>query len=181
MTENDLKSRDAIQKICDTSSITEHNLKEGVNLENIFHSALTRLIALKFNVSSSLIWSYKLTELDEEMRLDLKTKVRSAMAFPKETGAYRLVMESTLNPNEANAVRFVELEGLLVLGMLRDKEVILPLLERLREEPKDHRMRITAGAVLRYLTGQNIGSYVLSDEDLTQWEEWWKQNRAIEQ
>ena len=43
---------------------------------------------------------------------------------------------------------------------------------------KDARINIAIAAVLRYLTGQDIGGYILSDEDIAAWEEWWGQNQS---
>jgi hypothetical protein len=114
--------------------LTDRELKAGVDIESVFRGALTRLIALKFGIDPGLIWSYQLSELDENSRNDLKVKVRSAMDSPRETGTYQLGMQANLNPDEARALRFVEIEGLLVLGMLGDKSIIPLLLERLKRE-----------------------------------------------
>jgi hypothetical protein len=94
-----------------------------------------RLIARKFDIDVSSIEAYRLGELDTSTRANLITKVKSAMASPRDTGAYRLVMEAASNPNEARALRFVETEGLLVLGILGDVDVIPRLCALLREEP----------------------------------------------
>jgi hypothetical protein len=178
--DSELVPNPMLQSLRDASSVTEKELKAGVNLEALFRGTLTRLIATKFNIDPSLIWNYKLAELDESTRSDLKAKVKAAMASPQDTGAYQLVMEAGRDPTEARAARFVELEGLLVLGILGDVDTIPTLLERLREEPENRRMRTAAGAVLRHLTGQDIGGYVLSDEDLSVWRAWWERNKSAD-
>jgi hypothetical protein len=104
------------------------------------------------------------------------------MASPQDTGAYQFVMQFGQNEDKderkLKALRFVELEGLLVLGMLGEMAIIPTLLDRVREKPGDAKLRITAKAVLLYLTGQDIGSYFLTDEDISLWDSWWQQNNS---
>jgi hypothetical protein len=156
---------------------TERELKEGAEreLEFIFHATLSRLIARKYGIDVSLIWSYKLSELDESTRNDFIAKVKAAMATPRETGTYQLVMEVGSNPDDAHASKFVLLEGLLVLGILGDKSVIPSLLAYIKDEPQATRTNIVIAALMRYLTGQDISGYILSDEDIARWEAWWQE------
>ncbi len=157
---------------------TQRKLKSGIDLEYQFSTGLIRLIA-KTNEEVPLISAYKRTDLDENTRNELRTKVKMAMASPKETGAYELMIG--FNQSEASALEYVKYEGLIVLGLLEEKGIIPDLITWLRgylaqEHP---RMRMVAGAVLRYLTGQDIGDYFLTEEEyIDQWEEWWEQNKS---
>jgi hypothetical protein len=169
----------ASQQIPGAAPTGDRSLKRGNELELFFHASLTRLITKKFGVPPSLIWSYKLDELDEDTRSDLKAKVTTAMAYPEDTGAYGLAMELSESPTEATALRFVELEGLLVLGILGEKEIIPRLLGRLKDRPVNLGARTIAGTILRRLTGQDIGGYVLSNEDIALWEQWWGDNKPV--
>ncbi len=150
-----------LQRIYNADPTTESDLKAKGNLDPFFHQSLIRLLALKFDIDPSALSSYKLAEMDENTRNDLKTKVKAAMASPRETGSFRLVMETNLNPSEERALRFVEFEGLLALGMLGDEQVIPLLLKKARDYHTNTRKVIFIGLVLRHLTGQDIGGYFL--------------------
>ena len=127
-----------------------------------------------------MIWSYKLAELEESTRSDLKAKVKTVMASPQKTEILRRIREANPDLSEVYVLRCIKLDSLFVLGMLGECEVIPSLIRQLKakEGPKDARINIAIAAVLRYLTGQDIGGYILSDEDIAAWEEWWGQNQS---
>jgi hypothetical protein len=153
----------------------ERGLKESLDLDFYFRNCLFSVIA-KSNEDVKLIRAYRLARLNESTREELKARVRAALTSPQEIGSYQLAIAS--NKDEADALRLAEIDGLILLGMLGDKETIPTLLARLKEiETSNSRMRIVVGATLRYLTGQDIGGYILSNRDISLWEEWWEQNK----
>lgn len=158
---------------------TNRHLKENVDVEEIFRIYLAQLISSKSDPQSSLIWSYKPTGLDKDTRSHLKARVKTAMASPESTSAYRFIMMGGQpNVSEPEALRYVKFRGFVVLALLGEKEIIPSLFKFMRENHKDIRARTIVSGVLLYLTGQDIGSYFLTEEDLDLWEEWWKKNSS---
>jgi hypothetical protein len=169
----------SLRRLYDADPISEDELKASVNLEFIFRRALNLMISLQFDIDSELIWSLKLNEIDEATRIDLVSKVKTAMDSPRDTGAFQWLMEANPNLEETRALEFVELEGAIVLGILGETEVIPLLLKHLRMRPPNMRAQIIIGAILRDITGQQIGGYIPSDEDIAAWEEWWDQSESV--
>ena len=83
-----------LRRLCQFSPGEENHLKAGVDLEYVFHQSLTLLTWQESKSNLSMIWSYRLAELDEETRDDLKDRARAAMASPRETEVYHLAMET---------------------------------------------------------------------------------------
>jgi protein phosphatase len=144
------------------------------DLEEYFQFCVRLLTTRK---EGKMIWEYDLDQPDVAIRLELMNKVKIGMANPKDTDLYKGLMHNVYM-DEDEALQIVEINGLIALVFLGEKEAIPMLIAELRRENEvSPERRLGAGLSFRYLTGQKFGDDTLSDEDLNKWENWWEQNK----
>ena len=148
------------------------------DLEEYFQFCVRLLTTRKEGkMIGKIIWEYDLDQPNTAIRLELKDKVKAGMANPKETDLFKGLMYNNYM-DEDKALQIVEINGLIALVFLGEKEAIPMLIAELRREDEvSPERRLGAGLSFRYLTGQKFGDDTLSDEDLTNWENWWEQNK----
>jgi hypothetical protein len=154
--------------------------KENENLHFIFQTYLRQLIALRPDFEPTQIKLYDFNNLNQATKDDLMAKVKNAMILPKTTYAYQDVLTIVQDPKKADTLvwDYVEIRGLIVLGLLGDETVIPHLISYLRRNPRHTRFREISSAVLLHLTGENIGNYLMTEHDLDLWDEWWEKKKS---
>lgn len=146
------------------------------DFEFYFQVCLRSLI-IRDQKDNELIKSYSLNEPNERIKNELVAKVTAAMASPEETGVYQAEMEER-HSSEVIALQAVNLNGLIALAFLGEKEIIPTLLAHLRKDKTQNiKRRVVANMALCYLTEQPVSRSFLFDKDLDFWEEWWRRNR----
>ncbi len=153
--------------------------KQNIDVEQLFCVYLAQLIFTEDEIHSSKVWSYKPSELDEISRSELRSQIKIILKSPRNTTAYQYARsEKETEGDDINALLYVEWISLLVLMVLGDRKTVPTLLQFIKEHHKEFRARTTTSGFLYYVTGQNIGSYFLTNEDIDLWEEWWEQNKS---
>ncbi len=154
------------------------SVNNATDLEFYFRVCLRGLI-VKDAKDNQLIKAYELLDPDEQLRQELKSKVIAAMASPKETGDYEGKIEMGFVSEEI-ALNAVEINGLIALTFLGEKEIIPTLISRLQENKGGDTKRKMVGILaLCYLTGQRFSDskFLTLDKQLTLLEEWWNHNK----
>lgn len=162
------------------NSNINRRLKESVNVEEIFCIYLAQLTRSEPELHLPDVWYYKPAQLDEIAQSDLRTKVKVAIDSPQDTTLYKSITQSGVGPktSEMYALQQVELAGLVALILLGERSRISNLLKFMRKNQDNIRARNIVSGVLFHVTGEDIGSYFLTENDLDLWEQWWEQNKS---
>jgi len=148
-----------------------------VNEWEFYFQTCVRRTTINPIAHETLTKSYDLTQPDEGIKHQLIAKVKEGMASPHETGVYEISIEQGFN--EAAALQSVEIEGLVALVFLGEKEIIPDLLALVKSDrSKNVKRQIVATMAIRYLTGQTIEKEFSLKEELFFWERWWEQNKG---